>query len=98
MPTFVLTPIARRVVSASRTSFATAVKVMLIAEVIGTPSGIGFEVSFWYGKLFLGPILAWGITMIVLGILVDTLVFGPIERRVSQWKSKPVEAGIGGVG
>jgi NitT/TauT family transport system permease protein len=84
------------ILAASRTGFATAVKVMLIAEVIGQPNGIGFEVSYWYGKLFMGPIIAWGITMMVLGILVDVLVFGPIERRVSAWKSRPVEA-IGGV-
>jgi NitT/TauT family transport system permease protein len=85
------------IIASSRTAFATAVKVMLIAEVIGTPDGIGFEVSYWYGKLFFGPILAWGITMIVMGLLVDTLVFGPIERRVSGWKSRPIETGIGGV-
>ena len=84
------------ILAASRTVFATAVKVMLIAEVIGQPNGIGFEVSYWYGKLFMGPILAWGITMMFLGILVDNLVFGPIERRVSAWKTRPVEA-IGGV-
>ena len=85
------------ILAASRTGFATAVKVMLIAEVIGQPNGIGFEVSYWYGKLFMGPILAWGITMIVMGLLVDKLVFDRIERRVSQWKSKPLEAGIGAV-
>jgi len=80
------------IIASSRTAFATAVKVMLIAEVIGQPDGIGFEVSYWYGKLFMGPILAWGITMIVLGLLVDNLVFGPIERRVTGWKSKPIES------
>jgi NitT/TauT family transport system permease protein len=85
------------ILAAARTGFATAVKVMLIAEVIGVPNGIGFEVSYWYGKLFMGPLIAWGITMMVAGILVDILVFGPVERRVSAWKSKPVEA-IGGVG
>jgi len=82
------------ILAASRTGFATAVKVMLIAEVIGQPNGIGFEVSYWYGKLFMGPILAWGITMMVLGIAVDIFIFGPIERRVSGWKSKPVDSGI----
>jgi NitT/TauT family transport system permease protein len=85
------------ILAAARTGFATAVKVMLIAEVIGQPNGIGFEVSYWYGKLFMGPLIAWGITMMVAGILVDILVFGPVERRVSAWKSRPVES-IGGVG
>jgi NitT/TauT family transport system permease protein len=84
------------ILAAARTGFATAVKVMLIAEVIGQPNGIGFEVSYWYGKLFMGPLIAWGITMMIGGILVDVLVFGPIERRISAWKGKPIEA-IGGV-
>ena len=84
-------------IAASRTSFATAVKIMLVAEVIGRPSGIGFEVSYWDGKLFMGPVIAWGITMLLMGLLVDNLVFSPIERRVSGWKSKPVETGVGGV-
>jgi len=39
-------------------------------------------------------ILAWGITMMVLGIAVDIFIFGPIERRVSGWKSKPVDTGM----
>jgi NitT/TauT family transport system permease protein len=85
------------ILAASRTGFATAVKVMLIAEVIGQPNGIGFEVSYWYGRLFLGPIIAWGVTMMVLGIIFDAVVFGPIERRVSAWKSRPVEQTIGAV-
>ena len=84
-------------IASARVGFATAVKVMLIAEVIGHPSGIGFEVKYWYGKLFLGPVIAWGITMIIMGLLVDKLIFDRIEKRVSQWKSQPVETGVGGV-
>ncbi len=80
------------IIAASRTSFATAVKIMLVAEVIGTPSGIGFEVSYWDGKLFMGPVIAWGITMLLMGLLVDNFIFSPIERRVSGWKSKPIDA------
>ena len=85
------------IIASARVGFATAVKVMLIAEVIGHPSGIGFEVKYWYGRLFLGPVIAWGITMIIMGLLVDKLIFDRIEKRVSQWKSEPVETGLGGV-
>lgn len=75
-------------IASARVGFATAVKVILIAEVIGQPNGIGFEVKYWYGKLFLGPVIAWGITMIVGGLLVDKLIFDRIEKRVSQWKTQ----------
>jgi hypothetical protein len=37
--------------------------------------------------------------MIVIGIVVDYGIFGPIERRVSRWKGRPVtEAVVGGIG
>lgn len=92
------------IVAASRTSYATAVKIMLVAEAVGQPNGIGFEVEYWEGQLFMGPIIAWGIIMLALGILVDRFLFSPIERRVSAWKTKPVEdagppveAALGGV-
>lgn len=80
------------IVASARVGFATTVKVMLIAEVIGRPDGIGFEVKYWYSKLFLGPVIAWGITMIIFGLVIDRFVFDRIEKRVSQWKSQPVDA------
>jgi hypothetical protein len=37
--------------------------------------------------------------MIVIGLVVDYGIFGPIERHVSRWKGKPTtEAAVGGVG
>ncbi len=85
--------------SSARTAFALGVKLIVVAEVIGLEYGIGFELKYWYGRLFMSPIVAWGIIMIVIGIAVDYGVFGPIERRVSRWKGKPTtEAAVGGVG
>lgn len=81
------------IVASARVGFATAVKIMLIAEVIGRPDGIGFEVKYWYSKLFLGPVIAWGILIIIFGLVVDRLVFDRIEKRVSAWKTGSVDAG-----
>jgi NitT/TauT family transport system permease protein len=85
--------------SSARTAFALGVKIIVVAEVIGLEHGVGFEIKYWYGRLFMGPIVAWGIVMIVIGIVVDYGIFGPIERRVSRWKGRPVtEAVVGGIG
>lgn len=85
--------------SSARTAFALGIKLIVVAEVIGLENGIGFEIKYWYGRLFMSPIVAWGIVMIVIGVAVDYLVFGPLERRVSRWKGRPAtEAAVGGVG
>ena len=85
--------------SSARTAFALGIKLIVVAEVIGLEHGIGFELKYWYGRLFMGPIVAWGIVMIVIGLAVDYGIFGPLERRVSRWKGKPAtEAAVGGVG
>lgn len=84
--------------SSARIAFALGIKLIVVAEVIGLESGIGFEIKYWYGRLFMGPIVAWGIIMIVIGLVVDYGVFGPLERRVSRWKGRPVTGvAIGGI-
>jgi ABC-type nitrate/sulfonate/bicarbonate transport system permease component len=85
--------------SSARTAFALGIKLIIVAEFVGLGVGIGFEVSYWNQALFMGPIIAWGIVMIVIGLAVDYLVFGPIERRVSRWKGAPrTETAVGGLG
>ncbi|HYH92782.1 MAG TPA: ABC transporter permease subunit [Candidatus Saccharimonadales bacterium] len=74
------------ITSSARTAFALGIKLVVVTEVVGLATGIGYEVKYWYTRLFMGPIVAWGIVMIVIGLVVDRLVFGPIERRVSRWK------------
>jgi len=87
------------IAASARTSFALGVKLVVVAEVVGLASGVGYELNYWYDRLFMGPIVAWGIVMIVIGLVVDYGVFGPIERRVGRWKGRPVgDAAIGRIG
>ncbi len=73
------------VLSSARSTFATATKIILIAEVIALSSGIGYVVAFWQQKVFFGPVLAWGVLFTLFGITVDRLVFRTIEERAAPW-------------
>lgn len=77
-------------VSSARTAFGLGVKLVVVAEVVGLASGVGYEIQYWYDRLFMGPIVAWGIVMVAVGLVVDYGIFGPLERRVSRWKGRPV--------
>ncbi len=74
------------IVASARATFATATKIVLIGELIALSSGIGYVVKFWDDQVFFGPVLAWGLLFTTFGILVDGLIFAPIERRTSQWR------------
>lgn len=83
------------ITASARTAFALGIKLVIVTEVVGLATGVGYEVKFWYTRLFMGPIVAWGIVMIVIGLAVDSLVFGPIERRVGRWKATTGDPAVG---
>lgn len=72
--------------SSARISFAVGIKVVVVAEVIGLPSGIGFELNYWYSNQFIAPIVAWGVVLIGVGLTADYGVFAPIERHAGAWR------------
>ncbi|MBR9839210.1 MAG: ABC transporter permease subunit [Rhodobacteraceae bacterium] len=81
---FYLPSIASYMVANARVSFAYGIRIVLIAEVIGLPNGVGILVAYWSDTLFMAPIVAWGILLTAVGMAVDLLVFGPLQRRIRQ--------------
>ena len=81
---FYLPCIAPYMVANARVSFALGIRIVLIAEVIGLPNGIGILVAYWSDTLFMAPIVAWGIILMAAGMAIDHLVFGPLQRRIRQ--------------
>ena len=76
------------ILSSGRVTFALGTKIILVAEVIALSSGVGYVVQFWDDKVFLGPVVAWGLLFTAFGILVDRLVFDTIDRRTARWHAR----------
>lgn len=76
----------------ARVAFAFGMKIVLIAEVVGLPDGIGLVVRYWSDKLFMAPVIAWGIIVVFIGFAIDTLFFRPIERMAARWSGQDVNA------
>ncbi|WMS41429.1 ABC transporter permease subunit [Acuticoccus sp. MNP-M23] len=81
---FFLPCIAPYMVANARVSFALGIRIVLIAEVIGLPNGIGILVAYWSDTLYMAPIVAWGIILMAAGMAIDHLVFGPLQRRIRR--------------
>lgn len=71
--------------SNARVAFALGLKIVLVAEVIGLPNGIGLLVRYWSDRLYMAPVAAWAIIMVTFGLIVDRFIFGYFERRAKRW-------------
>jgi len=74
-------------VASARVSFSIGVKIIIVAEVIGLTTGIGFMVKYWFDKCFVAPIVAWGMVLIFLAIIAEYALFGKLEQRVTRWRT-----------
>ncbi|ORE94248.1 ABC transporter permease [Acuticoccus yangtzensis] len=81
---FYLPSIAPYLVANARVSFALGIRIVIIAEVIGLPNGVGLLVGYWSDSLYMAPLVAWGIILMLVGVAVDHLVFVPLQRRIRQ--------------
>jgi NitT/TauT family transport system permease protein len=73
----------------SRVAMALSWKISVIAEVLGSSSGIGYAISHAYERLRTDEIFAWTIVIILILQAFDLLVFRRLEGRVRKYQRKP---------
>lgn len=75
------------VVGTSRASLSLAWKMVVLAELLGRTSGVGYQISFYFQMFNMKGILAYGVTMMLILALIDVVVFGAIQRSAFRWRS-----------
>ena len=74
-------------IASARVAFGIGVKVVIVAEVVGLTTGIGFMVKYWYDQVFLAPLIAWGIVLVCLALLFEYAFFDILERKLTKWRT-----------
>ena len=77
--------------ASARISFSIGVKVVIVAEVVGLSTGIGFMIKYWNDKVFVAQIIAWGVTLVILAIIAEYAIFGQLERKVAKWRTVGIQ-------
>ena len=80
------------VVGTARGSLALSWKMVVLGELLGRTSGVGYQISFYFQFFNMVGILAYGVTMMVLLAIIDLWIMGALQRRVFRWRS-PVKVG-----
>jgi NitT/TauT family transport system permease protein len=76
------------VVGTARAALSLAWKMVVLAELIGRTSGIGYQISFYFQMFNMTGIFAYGLAMMVVLALID-MSFSFLTARAFRWR-RPV--------
>lgn len=79
--------VAGSTVAAVRFAIMSAWNGLLLAEWFGATSGVGWRARYWYDANQLDGFLAWVLVFILLLVVADLLLLGPIERYATRWRN-----------
>lgn len=72
--------------SSLRISLSLSWKIALVAEAFGVGSGVGQQLTYWFQETRVDMMLAWGVSFMIIMVLIDLLVFRSLSRRMFAWR------------
>jgi NitT/TauT family transport system permease protein len=72
--------------SSLRIALSLSWKIALVAEAFGAGTGVGQEMINWFQNTRVDMMLAWGVSFMILMVLIDLLVFRPWARWTFAWR------------
>lgn len=72
--------------SSLRIALSLSWKIVLVAEAFGAGNGVGQELINWFQDARVDMMLAWGVSFMVVMVLIDVVIFRFWERRVFVWR------------
>jgi NitT/TauT family transport system permease protein len=62
-------------------------KICTTVELIGMSSGVGYQLNYWFGLFSMSQVFAWTLLFLVVMFAIEYLLFKPVERRLTRWRS-----------
>lgn len=76
--------------AATRFGFSVAWKIVVIGEMLGLSTGIGYMINYNFERFSLSGVLAWTLCFTLVMIFLEFGVLKVIENRVTRWRPKLV--------
>jgi NitT/TauT family transport system permease protein len=61
-------------------------KIALVAEAFGSGTGVGQRLIYWFQDTRVDMMLAWGLSFMIVMVLIDLVVFRTWARRAFAWR------------
>ena len=72
--------------AAARSGLALIWKIVLVVELLGRPSGVGFQLGVYFQLFDVKSILAYALSFIAVVQAIEWGVIQPLERRAARWR------------
>ncbi len=72
--------------AAARLGFALGWKVVVLSEMFGLSTGVGFMINRSFNAYSMEDVLAWTIGFTIVMFVVEYAIILPIERRLVRWR------------
>lgn len=82
----ILPQIAPSFMASARAGLALTWKIVLVVELLGRPSGVGFEIRTFFNYFDIASILAYSLAFIAIVLAIEGFILLPLERRVQRWR------------
>jgi ABC-type nitrate/sulfonate/bicarbonate transport system permease component len=76
-------------IGTARAALSLSWKMVVLAELLGRTSGVGYQISFYFQMFNMRGILAYGLAMMVILALIDLGFMGLMQRYAFRWR-RPV--------
>jgi NitT/TauT family transport system permease protein len=84
----VLPQLAPYIAAAARSGLSLVWKIVLVAELLGRPNGVGFEIGVAFQLFDIPLLLAYSLSFAAVVLVIETLMVQPFELRVSRWRPR----------
>jgi NitT/TauT family transport system permease protein len=81
-----LPQLAPYIAAAARSGLSLVWKIVLVAELLGRPNGIGFEIGVAFQLFDVPLLLAYSLSFAAVVLVIEALLVQPFELRVSRWR------------
>ncbi|SMF60023.1 NitT/TauT family transport system permease protein [Tistlia consotensis] len=82
----VLPQLAPFLMTAARTGLSLIWKIVLVVELLGRSSGVGFELNLYFQLFDVAAILAYTVAFVAVVQAIELGLLQPLERRVNRWR------------
>jgi len=76
------------IAAASRSGLSLVWKIVLVAELLGRPNGVGFEIGVAFQLFDVPRLLAYSLSFAAVVLVIETAVLQPFETRLTRWRPR----------
>ena len=84
----ILPQLAPYIAAAARSGLSLVWKIVLVAELLGRPNGVGFEIGVAFQLFDIPLLLAYSLSFTAIVLVIESLLVQPFEARASRWRPR----------